>query len=241
MPKVATPGPNKSCFNYPLCKYNAKRGGSATRVWDIFCEKCLSASTCSHAACENKAAPDGSTKSVKWSSHGHCVEHVADPAYSIDREWSRCMNWEIGCRRLSVKRGGGRCHACTQGFLPCANALAGCIHQVYNDKQKGGTLQSCRVNGVRCIFGAGQSNKRCSTSKCSNSRVTQNASKCLQCNAGCTPCVKDRCDRRSGDTTHPYCTFCPPDLDHVGPLLPAMCQRTAQSKSVGRWETQTIF
>ena len=145
MPKVATLRPDRSCWNYPFCKKAAKCArADGARQWQHFCEMCTKATTCAHPGCQNKAAPDGRSKSVSWSSHLRCVDHITDPAYAADREWSNCMHRKIGCPHLSVNRGGGRCYACSNSFLPCTNALAGCTHRVQNDGNAGGDLPACR-------------------------------------------------------------------------------------------------
>ena len=114
MPVVVAFCPEKTCTNYPYCnKSVARPRENGIRKWAENCQQCLQAAACSHPGCERKVAPDGRRGSVCWTSHGLCAQHVTDIAYEDRREWSQCKNSKVGCRKLSMKRGGGSCFACS--------------------------------------------------------------------------------------------------------------------------------
>ena len=108
MAPAVTFRPTHTCINYPVCSKAAQfLRSDGVRTWTNTCKKCACAVLCSHTGCPNHAAPNAERKGVKWSSHDRCAEHVADVAYTAEREWSLCSNRKTGCRQLSKKRGGG--------------------------------------------------------------------------------------------------------------------------------------
>ena len=115
--------PEATCSNFPLCKGACVRSRvDGKRIRLDHCTKCNVAAPCKHPGCAGRAAPEAK----QWKSYGLCAPHLSDPCYFEQRAWAMCQNhYKVGCRQLTLERGGGKCHACFNGSLPCVNACLG--------------------------------------------------------------------------------------------------------------------
>ena len=149
--------------------------------------------------------------------NGLCTLHIADPCYTrINEIWGSCLNKDFGCRFLSQKRGGGKCFACSEGNLPCANATCGCPMHVRNNSNKR-KLKACMSHAsVPCAFDPSQARVTCSTPWCGNKKEHLETDRRSFCNRGNPPCV-GKCSRRA--ISNGRCSFCPDD--GTPPFLPA--------------------
>ena len=127
--------PHKACANFPICKRfsqavmpGAKHHANPTVSTQTLpaapwlCRTCQSATPCSFPHCESKCAP----LFGKGIAPRFCATHYADKSTNVDREWARCSNADQGCQQLALIRSAGKCHACSQGFVPCRHATLGC-------------------------------------------------------------------------------------------------------------------
>ena len=128
------------------------------------------------------------------------------------------MNRDIGCRQLSIQRGGMRCFAYSQSNFPCIHAAAGCTNHVANS---GGPLEAWRVGvgseRVRCMFGPAMISKLCMSARCPNPRSSPNVELCFACSVMNVPCVMVTCTWRGTFATRPCCQYCPRDAMLHGP------------------------
>ena len=138
MPPGPSHTPERVCLNFPLCSQTQARPKVAGKktLGNGFCADCNRRGTCLHPGCQHPIPADiykvkDKKKEHPIRTHGFCAEHIADPCNDQSREiWTRCSSRAVGCRYLALKRGGGRCFACTEGSLPCRNALRGCPKHV---------------------------------------------------------------------------------------------------------------
>ena len=170
-----------------------------------FCGPCNGASRCRHAECTNPEAPSRKP----FTSEGLCAEHTRDPAHEVERNWSRCSHHGYGCRHLSLKNGGGKCYACSEGNLPCANASRGCPAHVRH-RQGGSASQrpTCTTHdNTTCPFDISRQHAVCATPFCGRNRANAASVLCGLCQSGRTPC-SPVCPRRAAPNCNGRCGFC---------------------------------
>ena len=148
--------PPHACGNFPICtnhqRLNQKRNHAGLRTHlgrDIFCSMCLgnlsAGKLCKHPACGNPVAPTRCGKGP----HVFCAFHLRDPAHESIRSWQRCAHfWTAGCLHLSLRPNSGKCYACENNFVPCANASKGCAKHVRLNPRE----RKRRECSGRCIF-----------------------------------------------------------------------------------------
>jgi hypothetical protein len=142
--------PEGSCVNFPLCKKAQckRKGDDGRQCRQPHCDTCSNRPVCSAPHCAQHVAPDGRN----WKANGFCVEHIRAEEFEQYRDWSICQNSIAGCRRLCLKRGGGKCFACQAGNVPCVNAPQGCPKHVFK-VQGSKALRACVGHGgVPCSF-----------------------------------------------------------------------------------------
>ena len=127
--------PRHACSNFPLCK-RARKGSivKSAQVDDPtlheesvsallgHCGICQSSRPCSVPGCVCKCAPSFR----RGSAPAFCTVHYGDMCTNVGREWARCSNADQGCKQLALKSTSGKCHACSEGFVPCRHACLGC-------------------------------------------------------------------------------------------------------------------
>ena len=113
----------------------------------------------------------------------------------------------MGCGQLSQKPRSGKCLACMERYLPCANATAGCHKYVFHPMHSRERRTCTSHNNQPCPFGSSQQAVRCTTLFCSNPKRSHDSSVCTQCFQGSLPCL-NKCFRRTASSQSVLCQLC---------------------------------
>ena len=133
---------------------------------------------------------------------------------------------------------GGLCFACSDGWLPCRNALRGCFKHVRR-KRRITDLAACTSHGtLLCPFDPRCSSTVCSMPWCGHERQT-GIDKCELCGQGLSPCA-GKCGRRTTIGNKSRCEYClddgaPPFLENTLPTQycgTATCQNVVADTGV---------
>ena len=231
MPPEPSHAPKHICLNFPLCQRAEARPkvqGKRT-AGNGFCTDCIARAICLHPGCQRPIPADqykaGDRKRERpIRTHGFCTEHIADPCNDQSRViWARCSSRGVGCRYLALKRGGGHCFACNQGFLPCRNALRGCPRHVRGN-YKVAKLSTCTTHEtVLCPFDPNRASTICSQPWCGQELQMAGPGTCVTCAQGLRPCV-GKCGQRAIRARNGRCEYCPDDgtAGIFAPALPTL-------------------
>ena len=221
--------PRLSCRNFPVCSRQQKQlfaprsNSKDKQLWtgrSLFCASCEQAladgTRCLHSGCVNPVAPTR----LRQGPHMHCAQHLADPAYTSKRSWGLCSHSDEGCKFLTLKPLSGKCYACTNSFLPCVNALAGCPRHVQHNPRSRKRRACSRHDNASCAFSTSTSYRRCSSDFCANTRDSLDDSLCATCRKGYLPCV-NMCTRRTLPNSGIRCQFSQDDSSKDSQDMPS--------------------
>ena len=207
--------PNNACINHPMCKKQRRSTSVSKRIitscgdqpsvlagMQKHCASCQKAHACEFPECPLRAAPAFRRK--KQTTPQFCAVHYRDPCNAPCRDWNLCSNARVGCQQLALMPTSGKCFACSNGYVPCCNALLGCpaFVSIHGTKKR----KACRRDDDGCPFAPDRPGW-CRTPWCSNRSSSASKSVCTDCESGLLPCANN-CSRRSVPGNSGHCARC---------------------------------